>query len=332
MLRIEPELTDSLKKLETAITGNPSTQTNVFKISELDLTSPINIAFILNGGLFQDGKTYLNVRKELVNQHKLKAIITLACGFLLRSMVSVSILVFGENTDGIYMVDASDVYTQLNRHERTLSDDNISEIVTACKSETSISRYVTHDQIVAENYQLCPSYYIDHRVNFESTVTLKDITKRVICGVEMNPHMLEDALSTEPTELYAMDIKDIGTDSVYKLPFIKYEQSYVNHVIPNNSLVMSKFGNTRIEIKNFHDAKVIAVGRMYVLELDTEKVNPYYIKAFLNSECGKYELDHCKLGATMQVLDLNLLMKLNIPMVDIDTQNLIAKTFCLQGK
>lgn len=332
MKQIKLELTGFLKNLESEILKGASIQTDVLSISDLvNTTDPV--VFILNNGLFDDRKAYQTVRKDLIENNRLKAVVALKPGLLHTTNAQIAMLVLGESDGNVYMVDATGVY-HTNENHNILSDDDISKIATACKSNTDISRCVSKDEIVSLNYQLYPVCYFDHNLNFENPVTLKSITKKVICGIEMNPTDLKNAISESETSMYAFSTSDLNSNAkTSTLKYLKESDSYLNHKIPNKSLIIPKFGDTsKTQIADFEDANVIAVGRMYVLELDADKVNPYYVKAFLESECGQYELNNCKSGVTITKLDLDELLNIQIPFLGVDIQNKIVKSFCIMER
>lgn len=332
MKQIKLELTRFLKNLESEMLKKSSIQTDVLSISDIGIMTD-SVVFILNNGLFDDRKVYQTVRKDLIENNRLKAVVALKPGLLHTTNAQIAMLVLGESDGNVYMVDATGVY-HTNENHKILSDDDISKIVSACKSNTDISRRVLKDEIIASNYQLDPICYFDHNLNFEDPVTtLKSLTKKVICGIEMNPTDLKNAISESETSMYAFSTSDLNSNTkISALKYLKESDSYLNHKILNDSLIISKFGDTtKVRIANFDDANIIAVGRMYVLELDTDKVNPYYAKAFLESECGQYELNNCKSGVTITKLDLTELLNIQVPLLDISTQSRIAETFTMQG-
>ena len=42
--------------------------------------------------------------------------------------------------------------------------------------------------------------------------------------------------------------------------------------------------------------KILANGNLYVIELDEDKINPYFLKAYLESENGKAALSRVAVG------------------------------------
>lgn len=62
--------------------------------------------------------------------------------------------------------------------------------------------------------------------------------------------------------------------------------------------------------------KILANGNLYVIELDEDKINPYFLKAYLESENGKAALSRVAVGATLLNLPVEGLKKITIPLPD----------------
>ena len=66
---------------------------------------------------------------------------------------------------------------------------------------------------------------------------------------------------------------------------------------------------------------------MYIIELDEEKVNPYFIKAFLESEHGIASLKKITVGATIPNIAVEALKKMKVPVPSMDIQKNIADKY-----
>lgn len=73
--------------------------------------------------------------------------------------------------------------------------------------------------------------------------------------------------------------------------------------------------------------KILASGNMYVIELDEGRVNPYFLKAYLESEQGTKALSQIMVGATLPNIPVDNLRKLVIPLPPMEEQNLIAEKY-----
>ena len=72
---------------------------------------------------------------------------------------------------------------------------------------------------------------------------------------------------------------------------------------------------------------VLASGNLYIIRLDTERVDPYFVAAFLASEDGKRSLECMVVGTTIPSLPLRNLRNVQVPVPDMDTQRRVAATY-----
>ena len=75
------------------------------------------------------------------------------------------------------------------------------------------------------------------------------------------------------------------------------------------------------------DKQILANGNLYIIELDEEKANPYYIKAFLDSEDGIATLKNITVGATIPNIGIEDLKSIIIPLPSLDEQERIARKY-----
>ena len=67
-----------------------------------------------------------------------------------------------------------------------------------------------------------------------------------------------------------------------------------------------------------------------MIELDQTKVNPYFIKAYLESENGTIALSRVMVGATMPNIPIDGLKKIMVPCPDMETQNKVAENYLVK--
>ena len=114
------------------------------------------------------------------------------------------------------------------------------------------------------------------------------------------------------------------------LPYlINIEERYEKYCIKNHNLILSKNGAPyKIAVANIKkDQKILANGNLYIIEIDEEKANPYYIKAFFESETGIAALKSITVGSTILSISVDKLKKLQIPLPLLDEQNKIAENY-----
>lgn len=71
----------------------------------------------------------------------------------------------------------------------------------------------------------------------------------------------------------------------------------------------------------------MANGNLYIIRLDTNKVNPYYIKAFLESEKGIAALKEIAVGTAVLNIGVAQLNTLSIPLIPLAEQEEFVKDY-----
>jgi type I restriction enzyme M protein len=138
----------------------------------------------------------------------------------------------------------------------------------------------------------------------------------------------DDASETDSFYLRLSDIKDgVIEESLPKLKTVNKELE--RYRLVDNDIILSRNG-APFKVAIFHyndDEKVYPVGNMYILRADPVKINPYYLKAFLESEQGGACLKYSLTGIRIQVISLEKLKKMIIPVPPMEEQELVAKRY-----
>ena len=97
----------------------------------------------------------------------------------------------------------------------------------------------------------------------------------------------------------------------------------------DNHLILSKNGYPyKIAIAKIQEGqRILANGNLYIIELDEDKVNPYYLKAFFESEQGIAVLKSITVGATIPNIGVDKLKKVEIPLPSLEVQKRIAERY-----
>ena len=83
--------------------------------------------------------------------------------------------------------------------------------------------------------------------------------------------------------------------------------------------LVGTYGKLLIMPENFEPG--IINPRLMKITFDKEKVNPYYFKYFFQSEALKRALSENTHGGTMDILNLGIVRKIEIPLPPLDLQN-----------
>ena len=115
-----------------------------------------------------------------------------------------------------------------------------------------------------------------------------------------------------------------------ELPYLSViEKNLERYCLKRNNLILSKNGYPfKLAIANPKEGQLIlANGNLFIIEIDEEKANPYYLKAFFESEQGVAALKSIVVGATIPNIGVESLKSLLIPIPSLEEQYRIAEKY-----
>ncbi len=270
-------------------------------------------------------------RKHFLQCGYIKAVISLPARLFSTVGISLALVVFSKGNETVRLIDAREMY-QAGRRQNTLSEENLREILLAYENDSDNSIVVGADQFAENDYVLLPERYLfkpevikngkmlEELVTFERGLNLK--------ATQLDKMIADDASETDSFYLRLSDIKDgVIEESLPKLKTVNKELE--RYRLVDNDIILSRNG-APFKVAIFHyndDEKVYPVGNMYILRADPVKINPYYLKAFLESEQGGACLKYSLTGIRIQVISLEKLKKMIIPVPPMEEQELVAKRY-----
>ena len=94
-------------------------------------------------------------------------------------------------------------------------------------------------------------------------------------------------------------------------------------------LIVSKNGAPfKIAVAEVPEGKtILANGNLYIIRLDTERIDPYFVAAFLASDDGKELMERMVVGTTIPNLPLRNLKDIQLPVPDKNVQDAVARRY-----
>lgn len=284
---------------------------------------------IMTIGALSNGTDY-HARRRLVENHCIKSVIALPSGIVPGTNAPVAAVLLEKNEDYcVRMVDATDLAVPGRRWD-TLGEVEIGEIMRRLDESSDKSRLVTWDELT-DITSLAPSRYLGREVRMANPTPLGDVATAIDRGILLPASKLDELATTEETRcryLKLSDIEDgiIGND-LTRLREI--DPKAERHCLRNGDLVVSKNGSPfKVAVAETDDETKIAVnGNAYIVRLDPQKADPYYVAAFLVSEDGKATMAREATGTTVPGLPLANLRRMEIPLPSLAEQQRIGETY-----
>lgn len=267
------------------------------------------------------------IRKQFLKQRIIKAIIKLPAKLYNTTAIPCALVVFGGQNDKIRFIDASNEYEEGRRHN-SLTDNNVERICRALYEDSDISRTVTIEEIAENDFCFDPTRYLEMMVEVEDGVEFKTIIRNITRGASYSASELDELSSAIPTDFQYMMLGNVKNGLVdAELPYLKeIPAKFEKYCIHSGNILISKNGYPfKVAVAEPDPNKmVLANGNLYVIELDTDKVNPYYVKAYLDSEQGIAQLKRITVGAMIPNIGVAQLNTILIPLIPMEEQRTTA--------
>lgn len=271
------------------------------------------------------------IRKYFIESGNIEGVILLPERLFTGTGIPMTLLVLGKNKNqSVKMVDASSIFTK-GRRQNTLEENDIVHIIECYNADSEFSRSVSTEEIAIEEYFLNPQRFILSKNEAINGIPFEDISIRISRGAQIKSSELDELATSESTGLHYLMLQNINEGLIEeKLPSLKtIDPRYEKYCIQDNNLILSKIGSPfKVGLAHVEPGeKILANGNLYFIELDESKINPVFVKAFLESEPGQAQLSKLSKGSAMMSISIRDLNQLRIPNISRKEQEKIASQY-----
>lgn len=241
-------------------------------------------------------------RKYLVENNYVEGIISLPARTLGFTAIPIDLWILKKDqkkSNVIKMLDASN--NILDKGSKIAVELDVSTII---EEYNNNAKCVSIEDIKKNEYSLYINIYEVEKLtdSILNPVNIEDVCK-IEKGSQYTISKFKDQISNTPTDyqlLTSINIQDgiVDYDSlpyVYPDPkLLKFKLEEGNIVVTTKSTVVKTF-----VANDLPDRNIIVTGGMIILKPDTSKVNPTYVKMFLDSSIGKSEFKSIIKGNTI---------------------------------
>ena len=285
-------------------------------------------------GIMTNGSTWNSIdtpmRKYFVEKGLVESVIALPARLFSSMSIPTSLIVFSKGNKSVKLVDASKICHEGRRYN-DFTEDDLKKIMSALETDCEYSKTVEIEDLRSNEYTLSLSRYLKEGISFKNAVPFETVIKRITRGAPCTARQLDEMVSDEITNMQYLMLANIRDGIIDdNLPYLSYiEPKYEKYCLKDNNLILSKNGYPyKVAIAKIQGGqKILANGNLYIIELDLEKVNPYYLKAFFESEQGIAVLKSITVGATIPNIGVDKLKKVEIPIPSLEEQKRIADRY-----
>ena len=313
------------------------------------LTEDGKAALVVTHGLLFRGGIEQQIRRALVLEDLVEAVIGLPSALYPNTRIPVAVLILNNNKPvnrkgKVLMINAEEGYERV-RGQNLLRDEDIKEIVRTFDDNINIENYsaVLDIMKIEENeWKLTPSIYFDkneietslgkvriHASKFvkqTQIVTLKDTSEEIFRGIQVTIETGKESQESTYKLLNMSDIQNgeinLGGLSSITITDLKRAKKYE---LREGDLVISARGMvTKVAVVPKLDEAMILSHNLIAIRLNPQ-FDAYYIKAFLESPIGLYYLNKYLVGSNMPVLLTKDLGNMPISALPLEQQQKMAE-------
>ena len=286
------------------------------------------IAVMAAGSTWNKGDQ--DAREYFVKNGYIETIIALPPNLFETSGISFTLIVLSKGNNTIRMIDATKVFHK-GRRVNTLTVEDVETILNAKDDYSEISKNIARKTIADNDYVLNPTRYLTEIKPVKNGVNFGDLIQEISRGAQLRATELDKLSTTKKTDCQYLMLANIKNGIISdELPYLKeIAKSDLKYCLKNEDIVLSKIGRpfkvamAQVEVGR----KILANGNLYIIEVNRDKVNPYYVLAYLNSDDGITAMSRLITGSTIPSISVTALKTLQIPMVSLEEQNKIAKKY-----
>lgn len=286
------------------------------------------VAIMTNGSTWNS--TDQKIREYFVRKGYVEAVIALPQKLFDFTSIPTTMIVLSKGNDSVKMIDATTICEQ-GRRQNTISNENLEQIVTLFNENSDKVFSATLNMLEKNDFVLYPSKYLIKEVDIENGVEFGSLMKRITRGAQIKASILDEMVSENATNTQYVMLSNIQDGMISEeLPYLKnLDSKFDRYCIQNRNLLLSKNGAPfKIAVAEVEEGKkLLGNGNLFIIELDEEKVNPYFIEAFFDSEFGYNALNSLAVGAVIPNISAKSLEKLIVPLPSIEKQNQVANRY-----
>lgn len=295
----------------------------------------IGAIVLAEGSGFESDVYSIRARKYLLDNNKLKAVYTLPLKLFKQTGVRCVLYLIG-NTDGNVKLVDLEKYINKDINFSTNDEKNYFLLQNCINEAEKNAVYVS--QFDDKNYSLNVTKHMYKKEYSCKTEKLGVLLDNFYRGIQIPNSELQKNLDEIDGSKFILvtnsDIEDCCIDdSAKKIGKVdlKQQKFVVSH---SEVLLLSKMGpKFKVGITDCSDGgKYLVSSNLYALEVNKDKLEPYYLLYFLNSEAGRELLKNNSAGTNIPTLNNDDIKNLDIPFPDKKVQKKLAEEMRLTVK
>lgn len=284
------------------------------------------VVAVMNAGQLTVKQTE-GIRKFLCEGGYIEGVIMLPDKMYSDTWVNPYLLIMNKNPNKhIKFYDASGTFINSRIKGKRINafSEEIIKTIVNCYEEEKDTVSVELETIIANDYNLNPLRYTANKDSSVETIELGSVIREIKRGISITAAEMDAYISEEPSSIKCVIPSSINEGVVSSsLYYHREKKKQGKNEVSYGDILLSKTGNP-FKIAITRD-RYLVVGNLYILDIDSSKINSAYLRCFLNSEQGQNELRKYAVGPTTPVISITNIQKVRIPVYDEKKQKVLNK-------
>lgn len=277
------------------------------------------------------------VREYMLEKGYIETVISMPPKFIEGTAIRTSLVGMRKcHHDGVRFIDAMEMSVK-GRRQNDIDYKVLEEVIMGLNSNIEFSTTLSYEflknnslPLASENVMSISESEYDTNCSDlpKEKVAMKDLVK-IKRTVPLTAKQLDAITSNEPTGKYYMRLGDIqnGMISDKLTPTSAKLEDYDRYWLKNEDVLLSKLGTPDfktaiVEIEG--DEHILPIGNIYILRPDKAKIEPYYLKYYLDSRIGREIINSLVTGDSVVMLTADSLKKMEIAVPKMELQKRIG--------
>lgn len=272
-----------------------------------------------------------DLRKYMIEKGLIESIIELPEKLFYYTGIKTYLIVMSFGNRKIKFVDLSSCILEKQRNINILDIEKALEIIND-STNSDLVKIIAIEDVDSERFNLVPSTYLHQsKIDILNGIDLDEVCE-VFTGWQVSSSQLDERYVSSPEEeecvTQIIQMGDVNEGVITRnSKLYKVDDKQFNRFALKNKDVIISTKSAKVKsavVEALGDERLIASGSIMVLRVDDSKIDPYYLRAFLDSPIGQHLLSLKQTGNVIPNLTVNNVKKLQIPFVPLEKQKNIA--------
>ena len=276
-------------------------------------------------------------RRYFLQRNMIESVIELPDRLFAHTGISTFMLILGEGGESVRMIKADEL-CERGRRSNVIKADNVHEIAAMAKAQPAECErfenlaFVKKEDLIADESNMTVLRHFADPVAVRDGVPFGSLVDSARRGAPIGSKELDELMCADDFGIFYVSTGNIN-DGIIDRELMKLREvpdGMQSFCAKNGDLlvsrVMAKGAAFKVAVVELDEDKILLPnGNLLVITLDRNRVDPYFVKAYLETEYAQKYMLNASVGNTVRTLQYKNLEQLPVPRLPLARQHEIGK-------